>query len=285
MPLRGPRQTRADHGQRGSGTIYQNPDGYDRYMGRWSARLAPLFLDFCDLDGMASCLDVGCGTGALTKAVRARYGEALVVGIDPAKEFIEGLRPRLDDGGAFFCRGEAQALPFADACFDAVLGLLILQQMPDRLHVVREMARASRAGGTVATAIWNFATGMPMFSIFWDAVEAVDPAAADERRANKTGPLIGPSEDSLAALWQDSGLADVRAATLKVSRDYDGLADFWEPFLSNATPSSSVAGKMDQETRAALKEEIRARLLGGREDRPFSLTAEAFAVCGRVPAG
>ena len=51
-------------------------------------------------------------------------------------------------------------------------------------------------------------------------------------------------------------MADVRAATLKVSRDYDGLADFWEPFLSNATPSSSVAGKMDQETRAALKEEI-----------------------------
>ena len=252
-------------------------------MGRWSARLAPLFLDFCDPGAVARCLDVGCGPGALTKALRARYGAATLVGIDPAREFIEHAQAELADGRCFFCRGDARHLPFADARFDAVFGLLILQQMPDRLGAVREMARATRPGGTLATAIWNFASGMPMFSILWDAVEAVDPDAAAERRANKTGPPIGPSEDSLAALWRDGGLTEVRAASLKVTRGYAGLEDFWEPFLSNATPSSSVAGKMDARTRSALKEGIRARLFGDGKDRPFSLTAEAFAVCGRVP--
>ena len=260
-------------------------------MGRWSARLAPLFLDFCGLGAIASCLDVGCGTGALAKALRARYAGALVVGIDPAREFIERAQAELADGQCVFCRGEAQALPFADARFDAVLALLIMQQLPDRLGAVREMARAARPGGTVATAIWNFESGMPMFSIFWDAVEAVDPAAAAERRAKKTRPLIappagrpvGPAEDSLAALWRDAGLTGVRAASLKVTRNYDGLEDFWQPFLSNATPSASVAGEMDRETRAALKDAIRIRLFDDGKDRPFSLTAEAFAVRGRVP--
>jgi len=257
--VRSARQTPANVGEHGSGTIYQNPDGYERYMGRWSAR----------------------------------HGAATVVGIDPAQEYIAHLRAELADGRPFFCRGEADALPFADGRFDAVFGLLILQHMPDRLRAVREMARATRPGGTVATAIWNFEIGMPMFSIFWDAVEAVDPAAAAERSATKarpqTGPPVGapisPAEDSFAALWRDGGLTGVRAATLEVTREYDGLQDFWEPFLSNATPSSSVAGKMDEGTRAALKAEIRARLFGKGEDGPFSLTAEAFAVCGRVPAG
>ncbi len=259
-------------------------------MGRWSARLAPLFLDFCggpsDSGGPRRALDVGCGTGVLTKAIRARHGSATVIGLDPAREFIAHVSAEAaarGDRRSWFCRGDAQGLPFADDSFDAALGLLILQQMPEPLRMVREMARVTRPGGTVATAVWNFKTGMPMFSIFWDAVEAVDPAAAEERRANKPRPLVGNSEESLAELWRAGGLKHVTAATIRVSRDYAGLEDFWAPFLSDATPSSSVASQMGERSRAALKEEIRKRLFGDRPDGPFSLTAEAFAVRGLVP--
>lgn len=253
-------------------------------MGRWSARLAPLFLDFCDVGDAQSYLDVGCGTGALTKAIRARHGDATVVGLDPAREFIAHLSAEVADGRSWFCRGDAQDLPFADARFDAALGLLILQQIAEPLRMVREMARATRPGGTVATAIWNFKTGMPMFSIFWDAVGTIDPAVVAERQANKPRPIVGASEESLAELWRAAGLVEVTAATIEVDRDYADLEDFWTPFLSDATPSSSVASKMDETTQAAIKEEIRARLFGDRPDGPFSLTAEAFAVRGKVPS-
>jgi SAM-dependent methyltransferase len=263
--------------------IYQNPDGYERYMGRWSARLAPLFLDFCHVDGARRLLDVGCGTGALTKTIRARHGDATVVGLDPAREFLAHLSAEIADSRSWFCRGDAQDLPFADARFDAAFGLLILQQMPDPLRVVREMGRVTLPGGTVATAKWNFRTGMPMFSIFWDAVGKVAPDIAAERSANKP-PLTGTSEDSLAELWRGAGLEDVTATTIQVSRDYAGLEDFWLPFLSDATPSSSVAGKMGENTQAALKEEIRSSLFDNRPDGPFSLTAEALAVHGKVPS-
>lgn len=273
----------AAFGIEGDPVIYQNPHGYDTYMGRWSARLAPLFLDFCDIDSARSYLDVGCGTGALTKTIRARHGAATVVGLDPSKEFIARLNAEVADGRSWFCRGDAQDLPFADSRFDAALGLLILQQMPDPLRMAREMGRVTRPGSTVATALWNFQTGMPMFSIFWDAVAKVDAAASEARRANKPRPLVGTSEDSLAELWRAAGLEGVTAATIQVGRDYAGLEDFWLPFLSNATPSSSVASKLDETTQAALKEEIRTRLFGDRPDGPFSLTAGAFAVRGKVP--
>ena len=252
-------------------------------MGRWSARLAPLFLDFCDVGEAGRLLDVGCGTGVLTRALRARHADGLVVGLDPAEEFIAHVSAALADGRSRFCRGDGQALPFADGRFDAAFGLLMLQQMPEPARFVAELRRATRPGGWVATAVWNFQGGMPMFSIFWNAVEKVDPATAAARRANKPRPLIGTSEDSLAELWRAAGLAEVTATTIAFSQDFADLADFWEPFLSNATPSASVASTMNDEKRAALKEEVRARLFGERPDGPVSLIAEAFAVKGRVP--
>lgn len=252
-------------------------------MGRWSARLAPRFLDFCELGDAARCLDVGCGTGVLAKTIRARDPAALVVGIDPASDFVVRLAAELADGRSWFCRGDAMHLPFADARFDAALGLLILQHLADPPHAVSEMRRATRPGGTVATAIWDFQTGMPMLSIFWDAVGAVAPAQAAERTANKPASAPGRSEQSLASLWRAGGLADVCTTTIAVDLDFTGLGDFWTPFLSNATPSSSLVGKMDPRTQAALKAEIRARLFGDRPDGPVRLAAEAFAVRGRVP--
>jgi len=254
-------------------------------MGRWSARLAPRFLDFCELGGAASYLDVGCGTGVLAKAIRARDAAALVVGIDPAGDFIVRLAAELADGRSWFCRGDAMRLPFANACFDAALGLLILQHMTDPLHAVSEMRRATRPGGTVATAIWDFQGGMPMFSIFWDAMAVVAPAVAAERTANKLASAPGRSEQSLAALWRAGGLADVRTTTLAVDLEFTDLDDFWTPFLSNATPSSSLVAPMDPQTQAALEAEIRARLFGNRPDGPVRLAAKAFAVRGRVPGG
>ncbi len=252
-------------------------------MGRWSARLAPLFLDFCQVGGARRYLDVGCGTGALVKTIRARDPAAAVVGVDPARDFIVRLSAEAADGRSWFCIGDAERLPFAGARFDAALALLILQHMTDPLRALSEMRRATRPGGTVATAIWDFQAGMPMFAIFWDAVGAIDPALAAEHSANKPSSTPGSSERNLAELWRAAGLEEVTTATIELRQDFADLEDFWTPFLSNATPSSSVVGKLDRPTQAALKAEIRTRLFGDRPDGAFHLTAKAFAVRGRVP--
>ncbi len=51
--------------------MFSESDGYERFMGRWSRRLAPLFVDFAGVDAGDDVLDVGCGTGALTLAAAA----------------------------------------------------------------------------------------------------------------------------------------------------------------------------------------------------------------------
>jgi len=61
---------------------------YEIWLGRWSKRLAGLFLDFVDFPETGELLDVGCGTGALTFAIADRWPARPVLGVDLAAPFI-----------------------------------------------------------------------------------------------------------------------------------------------------------------------------------------------------
>ena len=147
-------------------------------MGRWSQRLAPRFINFVGLGADAErVLDLGCGTGVLARALLDALPRLEVVGIDPTPSFVEYARRSLTSPRMQFENGSADALPFVDKVFDATLSLLVLQEFPDAPRAVREMARITRQGGTIATCKWDFQDGMPMLSLFSQAAEAVAPEA------------------------------------------------------------------------------------------------------------
>src|SRR5690606_6697106 len=63
-------------------------DAYDAYMGRWSRRVAPLFLDWLAPPPQAEWLEVGCGTGALSRTIVERCDPKHLVAIEPSAGFI-----------------------------------------------------------------------------------------------------------------------------------------------------------------------------------------------------
>ena len=163
---------------------YANPAAYDRFMGRWSARLAPSFLGFAQVKEGQHVLDVGCGTGILSRAVVSFGAAVRVTGIDPLRDYIDFARQAVAGSRARFEVGGAESMPFPDKAFDAALALLVLQDFSDPAQAVREMARATRPGCVVAACIWDFAEGLPMRSLLWEAAEAVTPDAVALQRAN-----------------------------------------------------------------------------------------------------
>lgn len=261
---------------------YSNPAAYERFMGRWSAGLAPAFLRFAGVQDGQHVLDVGCGTGSLSRALLGSGAAIKVVGLDPVAAYVAFARHAVPEPRAQFQIGDADALPFLDRSFDAALALLVLQDLADPGRALREMARVTKAGGVVATCVWDFQHGMPMFSLLWQAAEAVSPEAVARQRRHNPGPQHS-GLDELKSLWEGCGLQDIRTATLELAMQFASFDDYWQPFLGGSTPTSAFAAAIDAETGGALVNVLRRNLPNLLPDGSFVLPARAWAIKGRVP--
>jgi ubiquinone/menaquinone biosynthesis C-methylase UbiE len=262
---------------------YSNPEAYERFMGRWSARLAPLFVRFVGIKDRQRILDVGCGTGTLSRELLASGQAIRVDGVDPIADYVSFARQNTPSRRAEFTVAQGHELAFAGATFDAALALLVLQDVADPKRTAAEMARVTRRGGVVAACQWDFRDGLPMLSLMWRAAEAVATEAVSRYQAER--PILpcgraGPEE--LAEVWGDAGISEVRTATLDLSMEFCSFEDFWLPFLGGATSSSSFAAAVNQQTGGALAKKLRDIIPRFRPDGSFVLPARAWAVAGIV---
>src|SRR4051794_16790722 len=248
---------------------------YDRFMGRYLPTLAPAFADAAGVGPGMRLLDVGCGPGGLTRELVARTGAERVAAIDPSPQFAAACRERFP--GADVREGGAEALPWEDASFDASLASLVIAFMRDADAGLREMARVTRPGGTVALCMWDVAGGgMTMLSTFWAAAKTLDATTQGERA--RPGTAAG----DLAERLTRAGLDDVGDDTLRARADYESFDDFWLPFTYAVGPAGEHLGARPETERAAIRDEVRRRL--GEPDGPFSLDARAWFARGVVPA-
>jgi SAM-dependent methyltransferase len=244
---------------------------YDRFMGRYARRLAVALADTAGVAPGMRVVDVGCGPGGLAAELAERVGAANVAAIDPAAQFVAACRDRIP--GADVREGVAEELPWADGTFDAALSSLVIAFMRDPDRGVREMARVTRPGGTVAVCMWDVEGGMTMLRTFWTAVRQVEPGAPGERR--RAGTVEGDVVERLGR----AGLRDVAGSVLTARADYAGFDDFWQPFEFAVGPSGQYLASLPAEQQGRVREACRAAL----PDGPFSLDARAWCARGTVP--
>jgi SAM-dependent methyltransferase len=259
----------------GTRTFTVSGDVYDRFMGRYSTKLAVPFADAAGIEPGQTVLDVGSGPGALTTELVRRVGVDHVSAVDPAPQFVDAVRERLP--GVDAQAGRAEELPFPDGRFDAALAQLVLHFVSDAEATAREMRRVVRPGGVVAACVWDFGGGMRMLRLFWDAALALDPAAPDEEHTRPFG-----RDGEIVELFGRAGLEDVERGSLQVEASYEDFDDFWTPFLSTTGPAGTYAASLDEERRERLRGELRTAL--APPEGSFTLTANAWYAAGRVPA-
>jgi SAM-dependent methyltransferase len=249
-------------------------DHYDRFMGRYTPTLAVALADAAGVMPGMHVVDVGCGPGGLATELAARVGAANVAAIDPAAQFAAVCRER--NPGADVREGVAEELPWPDATFDAALSSLVIGFMSDPDRGVREMARVTRPGGTVAACMWDTAgVGMTMLDYFWDAVREIEPDAGGER------DMAGTREGDIADRMTRTGLEEVVSGALMASADYTSFEDFWDPLTFGVGPAGQQLQSMTDAQRSDVRTALRARL----PDGPFSLDARAWYARGRVRPG
>jgi SAM-dependent methyltransferase len=96
-------------------------------------------------------LDVGCGSGPLSAALRA--GGAVVTGLDASAAMIDLARQRLGADADLHVADLGVPLPLADAAFDDAVASLVLHYLEDWAGPLSELRRVLRPGGRLLVSV------------------------------------------------------------------------------------------------------------------------------------
>ena len=153
-------------------------------------------------------LDVGCGSGAVTRDIARRVGSrGLAVGLDPSPELLAVARELAQEAGlgdrVEFREGDARRLPFPDGSFDVGLSVTALSHVPRGEAAIPELVRVLRSGGRLG--VFDLDTDMTAFTHPDRALTRRIVAAASDAMA-----VDGWLVRRLPSLFQRAGLGDVR---------------------------------------------------------------------------
>ena len=259
-------------------TMFSSGDGYEEMMGRHSKKLAPMFADFAQVRDKGALLDVGCGTGSFTQVSADQTRDAMIVGIDPSKSFVDHACRRFsNDKRISIDHGSALTLPYLEKSFDQSFSLLVLMFIAEVNKAIAEMKRVTKPGGTVAACVWDRA-GMKMGSLFWEAAIELDPTA--DASSERSAVLY--HEGKLTEQWRENGLTDVVETPIDIHMDYKSFDEYWKPQLAGVGPTGAYMDKLSGEQIEKLRVVLKKKHLGDQVDGPYSLPARALAVRGTV---
>jgi demethylmenaquinone methyltransferase / 2-methoxy-6-polyprenyl-1,4-benzoquinol methylase len=169
----------------------------------------------------ARVLDVATGTGMVAAELLARV-PCTVVGLDQSAEMLSAARARFaDDPRVELIEGEAEALPFADASFDAVTFTYLLRYVDDPPATIRELARVLRPGGRIASLEFGVPPLLPARAAWrlYTAIGLPTLGRIASREWAEVGRFLGPSIRGFYELhplarivdyWRQAGLQDAR---------------------------------------------------------------------------
>ena len=169
-------------------------------------------------------LDLCCGHGAGTEALLATGAE--VTGLDFSSAMLTQARSRA--GAAELIEGDAQAMPFPDSSFDAVVCGFGIMHIPDQPKALSEVHRVLRPGGTFVMTVWCGADQSAAFRIAFGSIQAHADPATSLPTAPDFHRLADPS--TAKTLLSDAGFRNIETSMIECAFEFDHPDGLWEIF-------------------------------------------------------
>jgi len=223
-----------------------------RFVPALFAEWAPRLIDLAGVEPGQSVLDVACGTGIVARTVAdAQRGQGRVVGLDLNEAMLgvaRRVRPEIE-----WRQGDAARLPFPDGSFDVALCQMAFMFFPDRIQVLREMARVVGAGGTVAFSVPSRLDAQPAYAPF---VEMAARHAGPEATGLLGTYFASGDLDELRALVEAAGL---RVATTRTHLGTVRCPSV-DAFVATEVESTPLRERISDEVYARIREGARELL-------------------------
>jgi trans-aconitate 2-methyltransferase len=252
-----------------------DPDQYERFR---AERTKP----FWDLVALVQpspggrAVDLGCGTGELTKGLHVRLGAAETVGIDSSPAMLDRAN-QFAGGGVRFEEGDIAT--WEPAPYDVVFSNAALHWLPDHRHLLARLTRAMPAGGQLAVQVPangdhpSHTIGMAVAEEqpFCDALAAAPPPDPAQR-------VLAPEE--YAELLDELGFGEQHVRLQVYVHHLDSSADVVE--WAKGTHLTYFRARLNDDLYDLYLERYRGRLLDAIGERqPFLFTFKRILFWGR----
>ena len=231
----------------------------------WPTRV----LDAAAVASSDRVLDVACGTGVLAREAAERT--ETVVGIDLNEDMLAVARRKTPN--VQWRQGNAEALPFEDDNFDAVVSQFGLMFFENKITAISEMLRVLRPGGRLAVATWDSIDHAPGYAAMKDlAVQLF----GEELVSGFDAPFILGDRKTLCSIFEEAGVSNPQISTQEGTARYPSIQDWVYTDIKGWT----LAGVLDDDQFDLLLREAKSTLSRFvRPDGSVAFTAPAHIVC------
>jgi SAM-dependent methyltransferase len=213
------------------------------------------------MTGEMRVLELACGTGVVTRCLRAALPEsATLVATDLNEAMVSYARAAVPAAGIEWQTADAQALPFADASFDAVVCQFGIMFLPDAALGFAEAHRALVPGGTLLANVWHSLDENPAHRTLDEAVAALFP---DDPPRFLDTPYGYHDRSRILADLAAGGFSDVQLEDVRVQAHGPSALDFVTGFV-RGTPLNHGLSQRGADLDAVTREvaEVVARSHG-----------------------
>ena len=250
---------------------------YHQHLGQVTTGCIPDLLDAAHVKRGDKVLDVACGAGYVAAAARDRGAAAAGVDFSPsqvrlAQQTYPGIR---------FVEGDAEALPFPDGEYDAVLNAFGLPHATNADKVASQSHRVLKPGGRFAYASWCEASKCIGFSMVYDAIRAhgtLDVGLPPGPNFFGYGDVTYANE-----LLGRAGFTDISAKEVPLVWRAPSPEFIIDTLSTGTVRAAATLKRQSPENLAKIKQHMRDRVSQFRADGGYAVPSPALVVAGRKP--
>ena len=213
------------------------------------------FLADIEFHAPARVLDVGCGTGVLTRMLARAEGVESVVGVDLASSLLGKARElAADQPNVEFVEADARALPFTPESFDVAVLDSTLSHVPEPVRALAELHRVLRPGGCLAAFDGDYATATVALGDhdpLQSCVDAMMANSVNDARVMRRLPALARASGFMVARTKSHGFVEI------------GDGRYMLTVIDRGADMLHGSGQIGEQLTAALKAEALRRVAAG----------------------